>query len=215
MAASSNPVLVRANATAARVQGFEGTLEWKPSRTLAFGTVVTWLRTRDLSTGAPPNIEGGTPAPEGYLTVRFVAPSTRWWVEPYVHAAARQPRLSSLDLEDRRTGATRSRSSISSFFLNGATARGWVSPGTDNLPGTADDVLAVTGETLAEIQDRVLGAGVTSAPLFTAVPGYVTAGVRGGPVPGGTRSSSTPRTSGTPTTVGSAGVSMRPGAGCR
>jgi hemoglobin/transferrin/lactoferrin receptor protein len=180
VAASSNPVLVRANVTAARVQGFEGTLEWKPSRTLAFGTVVTWLRTRDLSTGAPPNIEGGTPAPEGYLTVRFVAPSTRWWVEPYVHAAARQTRLSSLDLEDRRTGATRSRSSISSFFLNGATARGWVSPGSDNLPGTADDVLAVTGETLAEIQDRVLGAGVTSAPLFTAVPGYVTAGIRGG-----------------------------------
>ncbi len=180
VAASSNPVLVRANVTAARVQGFEGTLEWKPSRTLAFGTVVTWLRTRDLSTGAPPNIEGGTPAPEGYLTVRFVAPSTRWWVEPYVHAAARQPRLSSLDLEDRRTGATRSRSSISSFFLNGATARGWVSPGSDDLPGTADDVLAVTGETLAEIQNRVLGAGVISAPLFTAVPGYVTAGIRGG-----------------------------------
>src|SRR5918994_5704435 len=68
----------------------------------------------------------GCPAERrGYVTVRYVAPGTRWWVEPYVHAAARQARLSSLDLEDRRTGATRSRSSISSFFLNGATARGW------------------------------------------------------------------------------------------
>jgi hemoglobin/transferrin/lactoferrin receptor protein len=180
VAASSNPVLVRANLASARVQGFEGTLEWNPSRTLAFGTVLTWLRARELSTGAPPNIEGGTPAPEGYLTVRYVAPGTRWWVEPYVHAAARQARLSSLDLEDRRTGATRSRSSISSFFLNGATARGWVSPGSDHVPGTPDDVLAVTGETLAQIQDRVLGPGITSAPLFTAVRGYVTAGIRGG-----------------------------------
>jgi hemoglobin/transferrin/lactoferrin receptor protein len=180
VAASSNPVLVRANLASARVQGVEGTLEWTPWRTLAIGTVVTWLRARDLSTGAPPNIEGGTPAPEGYLTVRYVAPGTRWWVEPYVHAAARQPHLSSLDLEDRRTGATRSRSSISSFFLNGATARGWVSPGSDRSPGTPDDVLAVTGETLAQIQDRVLGPGVTFAPLFTALPGYVTAGIRGG-----------------------------------
>jgi hemoglobin/transferrin/lactoferrin receptor protein len=180
VAASSNPVLVRANLASARVQGFEGTLEWNPSRTLAFGTVLTWLRARELSTGAPPNIEGGTPAPEGYLTVRYVAPGTRWWVEPYVHAAARQARLSSLDLEDRRTGATRSRSSISSFFLNGATARGWVSPGSDHVPGTPDDVLAVTGETLAQIQDRVLGPGVPSAPLFTAVRGYVTTGIRGG-----------------------------------
>jgi hemoglobin/transferrin/lactoferrin receptor protein len=180
VAASSNPVLVRANLDAARVRGFEGTLEWKPSRSLAFGTVVTWLRAHDVSTGAPPNIEGGTPAPEGYLTVRYIAPSARWWIEPYVHAAARQPRLSSLDLEDRRTGATRSRTSISNFFLNGATVRGWIAPGRDLSLGTPDDVLTVTGETLEQIQDRVLGAGVPSAPLFTAVRGYVTAGIRAG-----------------------------------
>jgi outer membrane receptor protein involved in Fe transport len=180
VAASSNPVLVRANLEAARVQGLEGTLEWKPSRTLTLGTVVTWLRARDVSTGRPPNIEGGTPAPDTYFTLRYVAPSARWWVEPYVHAAARQSRLSSLDLEDRRTGATRSRSSISSFFLNGATARGWIAPGRDLSLGTPDDVLAVTGETLAQIQARVLGEGVTSAPLFTAVRGYVTSGIRGG-----------------------------------
>jgi hemoglobin/transferrin/lactoferrin receptor protein len=180
VAASSSPVLARVNLDEARVQGLEAALEWKPGRLLALGAVATWLRARDLSTGAAPNIEGGTPAPDGYLTIRYIAPSTRWWVEPYVHAAARQSRLSTLDLEDRRTGAIRSRTSIRNFFLNGATVRGWVAPGEDMAFGTADDVLAATGETLVQVQDRVLGVGVASAPLFTAVPGYATVGIRGG-----------------------------------
>ena len=46
--------------------------------------------------------------------------------------------------------------------------------------GTADDVLMATGETIAQIQDRVLGVGVNSGVLFSAVPRYVTLGVRGG-----------------------------------
>jgi hemoglobin/transferrin/lactoferrin receptor protein len=179
VASATNPVLVRANFDEARVQGIEGTFEWKPAQSVMIGGVGTWMRARDLSTGAPPNIEGGTPAPDGYLTLRYIAPNARWWVEPYVHAAARQPRLSTLDLEDRRTGATRSRTSIRSFFLNGATARGWVAPGPDNTLGTADDV-AATGETVSEIQDRVLGVSVAAAPLFTAVPGYATVGIRAG-----------------------------------
>jgi hemoglobin/transferrin/lactoferrin receptor protein len=178
--AATNPVLVRANFDDARVQGVEGTVEWKPAQTFTVGGVLTWVRARDLATGAPPNIEGGTPAPDGYLILRYIAPSTRWWVEPYLHLAARQPRLSTLDLEDRRTGATRSRTSIRNFFHNGATARGWVAPGPDNTLGTEDDVLATTGETLAQVQDRVLGVGVASAPLFTSVADYGTVGVRAG-----------------------------------
>jgi hemoglobin/transferrin/lactoferrin receptor protein len=142
--------------------------------------VYTYMRARDLATGAAPNIEGGTPAPDGYLMVRYVAPSSRWWVEPYLHRAWRQDRLSTLDLEDRRTGATRSQNNIRSFFLNGATVRGWVAPGPDGSLGTPDDVLETTGETVAQIQDRVLGAGVASAPLYTSVPAYVTVGIRAG-----------------------------------
>lgn len=41
-------------------------------------------------------------------------------------------------------------------------------------------MLLATGETLAQIQDRVLGAGVNSAPLFREVGGFVTPGFRGG-----------------------------------
>ena len=50
-------------------------------------TVFTYLHAADQATGVPPNIEGGTPAPEGYLKVRYLQPSGRFWVEPYLHAA--------------------------------------------------------------------------------------------------------------------------------
>jgi hemoglobin/transferrin/lactoferrin receptor protein len=88
--------------------------------------------------------------------------------------------LSSLDLGDRRTGAGRTRAPIQSFFRNGARARGWIGAGPDGTFGNADDVLLATGETLTQIQDRVLGVGVNSSSLFTAVPGYATFGVRFG-----------------------------------
>jgi hemoglobin/transferrin/lactoferrin receptor protein len=86
--------------------------------------------------------------------------------------------LSSLDLGDRRTGAGRTRSSIQAFFRNGARARDWISAGPDGTFNTADDTLIATGETLAQIQDRVLGVGVSSSSLFPEIPGYATLGVR-------------------------------------
>jgi hypothetical protein len=58
------------------------------------------------------------------------------------------------------------------------TSRGWVSTGADNVFGTADDRLTATGETLAQIQDRVLGTGVNASSLVSAIPGYGTFGVR-------------------------------------
>ncbi|MBI2835231.1 MAG: TonB-dependent receptor [Acidobacteria bacterium] len=180
VAPSTVPVLVRTNFDDARLFGFEHTVDWQVSPAWRIGTVLTYVRARDKRTDLPPNIEGGTPAPDGYLRVAYAPPGKSFWIEPYIHAAARQGRLSTLDLEDRRTGATRSRSSIRSFFLNGATVRGWIGPGPDGILGTADDVLLATAETLAQIQNRVLGVGVDSAPLLTSIPGYVTANVRAG-----------------------------------
>lgn len=180
VAASSNPVLARANFGAARIYGFENKWNWSVTPHWSLGGVFTYVHASDKRTGLAPNIEGGTPAPDGYLKIRYAPGRGRWWVEPYVHAVGRQARLSSLDIEDRRTGATRSRAGIRDFFMNGATARGLVAAGPDGMFGTPDDVLLATGETLAQIQDRVLGAGVISAPLFMAVPGYVTFNLRGG-----------------------------------
>jgi hemoglobin/transferrin/lactoferrin receptor protein len=179
VAASSSPVLARVNYGDARIYGFEHTLQWRVSRAWQVQTAFTYLHAADRATGAPPNIEGGTPAPDAYVKVRYIRPGGRWWAEPYLHVAARQTRLSTLDLEDRRTGATRTRTNIKNFFYNGATARGWVSTGPDGVPGNADDTLLATGETLAQVQTRVLGSA-DSAPLYTVVPGYAAVGVRGG-----------------------------------
>jgi hemoglobin/transferrin/lactoferrin receptor protein len=177
---SSNPVLVRTNFDDARIRGLEATFDAELTSSVFLGGVFTWLHAEDRASGLPPNIEGGTPAPDGWLRVRF-APNggRRYWVEPYLHAAARQDRLSSLDLGDRRTGASRSRSSIASFFTNGARARGLVSAGPDGVAGNTDDVLLPTGETLAEVQARVLGPSGAAQPLYSALAGYLVFGVRG------------------------------------
>jgi hemoglobin/transferrin/lactoferrin receptor protein len=179
VAVSGNPVLVRTNFDQARIRGLEATLDADLGASFFLGGTFTWLHAEDRSSGLPPNIEGGTPAPEGWIRLRFApAGGRRYWVEPYLHAAARQERLSTLDLGDRRTGASRSRSAIASFFTNGARARGLVSSGPDGVAGNTDDVLLATGETLAEVQARVLPDGVAT-PLFDALPGYVVFGIRG------------------------------------
>ena len=180
VAVSANPVLVRANFERARIRGLEATLDAELTPALFFGGLFTWLHAEDRATGLPPNIEGGTPAPDAWLRLR-IAPrgGRRFWVEPYLHAAAAQERLSSLDLGDRRTGASRSRSSIASFFTNGARARGLVSAGPDGVPGNADDLLLATGETLAQVQVRVLGPSGAAQPLHPVLAGYFVFGVRG------------------------------------
>jgi len=180
VAAATNAVLVRANFDDARIAGVEHTFDWRPNPRWTAGTTFTYLYAKDTRTGLPPNIEGGTPAPEAYVRVNYFAPTGRWWAGTYVHLAGAQDRLSTLDLDDRRTGAGRSRTSIRNFFLNGATARGWVGPGSDGAIGSADDVLIATGETLARIQDRVLGVGVASAPMLTEIESFATLGLRGG-----------------------------------
>jgi hemoglobin/transferrin/lactoferrin receptor protein len=180
VAAATNPVLVRANFDNARSWGIEHRGVVQLNSNWRVQTTFTYYNVEDTKTGLAPNIEGGVPAPDGYLLVQYTAPGGRWWVQPYLHAAGEQSNLSTLDLSDRRTASPRNRNSIRAFFLNGATNRGWISPGSDGALGTADDLLTATGETLAQIQDRVLGPGVNSSVLFAAVHGYVAFGTRGG-----------------------------------
>ena len=40
--------------------------------------------------------------------------------------------------------------------------------------------MLATGETLSQVQNRVLGVNVNSAPLFTYLPSYAIANLRGG-----------------------------------
>jgi outer membrane receptor protein involved in Fe transport len=180
VAASTNPVLVRANFGRAQVTGFELSFSVHLSKSFRLSTVATSLRAEDRDTGEPPNIEGGTPPPEAYLFLRYAPQGRPFWIEPYVHLAERQTRISTLDLSDRRTGATRSQSSIADFFNNGARARGLIGPGADATPNTPDDVLLETGETLPEVQARVLGPSLAANPLWPVIPGYAVFGLRGG-----------------------------------
>jgi outer membrane receptor protein involved in Fe transport len=177
--ASSTPVLARANYSDARLFGVEYTLDLRLGRAWSLGGNFTYIRARDKATGAPPNVEGGTPPPTGFLRLRYMPPGKRYWIEAYATLAGRQERLSTLDLADRRTGALRSRADIANFFNNGARVHGLIGPGPDGRFGTADDILRATGETLAQVQTRVLGAAA-SAPLFPYLPGYGLVNVRGG-----------------------------------
>jgi hemoglobin/transferrin/lactoferrin receptor protein len=166
---ATSPVLVRANCGGARLRGLEHSLRFRFTRALSLGENLTRLRASDRNTGLPPDIEPGIPPLTVNLTLLYAPPTRRHWVELYGVVADRQDRLSSLALGDRRIGASRSRADIAGFFHNGARVRGLVAAGR----------LLPTGETLAQVQQRVLGLA-ESAPLFTAIPGYGALGIRGG-----------------------------------
>ena len=93
----------------------------------------------------------------------------RTWVEGAVTFAQTQTRLNSGDLTDARIGATRTRTSIANYFNGTATDLGLVRGG----------FLAATGETVAQVQTRLLGSA-TSGLLFPNAPGFVAVGARAG-----------------------------------
>ncbi|MFM9903085.1 MAG: TonB-dependent receptor domain-containing protein [Pyrinomonadaceae bacterium] len=188
VAASSNPVLVRANFTSATIWGVEYELQARLTNSLMLKGNYTYIRASDKTTGVPPNIEGGTPPPTGFLSLRYNW--SRFWVEGYTTLASRQDRLSSGDLADRRTGAPRSRSQIQNYFRRGACVKGLTTPGPTGC-GSAGGILTSTSETQAQVQNRLLPIGATIngvtvvndstvVPLFTHLPGYGLANVRGG-----------------------------------
>ena len=176
---SSSPVLVRANFTSARLYGFEYEVEAAPTSRLELKANYTYVRSEDERDGTPPSIEGGTPPPQGTAAVRYEIGRSAW-IEVVASFADRQDRLSALDLSDRRTGATRSRNQIANFFRRGACVAG-LTNNPDGVCGTGDEtVLLRTGESIAQVQNRVLGNGVNSAPMFRHLPGFVLFGIRGG-----------------------------------
>lgn len=179
---SISPVLTQANIDLARVKGIEaeGAYRFHDNWTLAGN--FTYLRAEDTATGLPPSLGGGGfPPAYGFGRLRYQPPGKKYWIEGYASAAGRQDRLSSLDLSDRRMGAARTRAQIQNFFRRGACVRGITTVGSNGQCGSAGGILIATGETLAQVQDRVLpGAGSAAVPMFTAYPGYVLLGVRGG-----------------------------------
>lgn len=180
VALSTSPVLVRANYSAARIYGIEAESEAWLTKSLKFTANYTFVHAKDKTTGLPPNIEGGTPPPTTFVSFKYQPIGKNFWIELYSILAQKQNRLSSLDIEDRRTGALRTRGQIANFFRRGACVRG-LTNNPDGVCGTGDEtILLLTGETLAQVQNRVLGIGVNSAPMFTYLPSYGLLNLRGG-----------------------------------
>lgn len=188
--APTSPVLVRVNFDDARFNGVEFNTEARLSDNFSTKGNFTYIRAYSLFNGLPPNIEGGIPPATGFLSLRYQPKSSsRFYIEGYTVLAARQRRLSSLDLSDRRTGAARSRANIQNFFRRGACVRGLTTPGATGC-GSGGGILLPTGETLAQVQNRLLPIGATingvtvvnndtSVPMFPALAGYGLVGLRG------------------------------------
>jgi outer membrane receptor protein involved in Fe transport len=109
------------------------------------------------------------PPPMGGAALRWSPVSRALWVEAVMSFAHEQTRLNSADLADARIGGLRTRASIAAFFNGSAVDLGLV----------RDGVLLATGETLPEVQSRVLG-GAASAPLYDRADGFVVFGLRAG-----------------------------------
>jgi len=190
VAVATSPVLVRVNFDDARFNGLELNAQALINPQFSLNGNFTYIKATSLFNNQPPNIEGGVPPPTGFLSFRY-QPRSSFWVEAYSTIAGSQDRLSTLDLADRRTGAARSRTQIQNFFRRGACVRGVTTPGPTGCgSASATAILIPTGETLAQVQNRLLPIGSTIngvtvvnndtlVPLFTEVKGYGLFGVRG------------------------------------
>jgi outer membrane receptor protein involved in Fe transport len=130
------------------------------------------------------------PPQQGRLALLYTPSGRRPWVQVAGRFAGAQRRLSGGDLEDERIGASRRRSDIADFF-RGSRNEALLSPGADGIRGTADDLFTPTGETLRQIQDRVLPLGATiygitvandgtRIPLYDSTAGWLAVDVLGG-----------------------------------
>jgi hemoglobin/transferrin/lactoferrin receptor protein len=132
------------------------------------------------------------PPQQGALALRYLPTlfnGRLTWLELSGDFVGAQERLSGGDLTDERIGAARRRRDIADF-MRGSLVRPYLAAGADGAFGTADDVFIATGETLLQIQERVLPLGATingvrivnddsRAPLFLKTAGYATLNLRG------------------------------------
>src|SRR6185503_4527107 len=164
--ALSSPVLVRVNFDDVRFNGIELNGRARFTDQWSVDANFTYIRAHSLFNGLPPNIEGGVPPATAFVSLRY-QPRSRFYIEGYSILTGRQNRLSSLDLTDRRTGAGRSRANIQNFFRRGACVRGLTTLGPTGC-GSAGGILIPTGETLAQVQNRLLPIGATINGVFVA-----------------------------------------------
>lgn len=165
---SNNAVFVRTNAAKVRMRGVEGSFAARLRSNLSVNGNMFYVHGKDLRTGLPPSLENGIPPLTGFAGVKWER--SRGWIELYSNFAAPQRRFSDNDFVQARIGGLRTRDEIAGFFNGGAVARGLVRNG----------VLLPTGETLAQVQLRLLGPGLQPNQLFNKNPGFALLNLRGG-----------------------------------
>jgi outer membrane receptor protein involved in Fe transport len=165
IAQDQRPIGTRVNVDRARMRGFEAEATYRLSRRLRARAFYS-LSDGRLSTG---EYMRRMPPPLGGVSLRWGSSDDTRWVEGVISFAGEQNRLNAGDLTDARIGGSRTRAAVAGYFSGTATDLRLVSNG----------VLIATGETLGEVQNRVLGTAA-SAPLFDRHPGFAIVGVRGG-----------------------------------
>jgi hemoglobin/transferrin/lactoferrin receptor protein len=166
VAGEARPIVTRVNVSRSRIRGYEGEVN---ARLTSFVRTRAWAsmaRGTELETGLP---RRRMPPGMGGASVTWQPVGARWWVEGTMIAATKQDRLSDGDIGDARIGASRTPASIAGFFNGTAVDRGLVRDGR----------LVSTGETLAQVQQRVLGGSALLA-MFTETPGFAVFGARAG-----------------------------------
>jgi len=165
VAVDPRPIVTRVNVQRARIRGLEADVSW---------TRGDWTGRAHFSMASGRELPTGEflrrmPPPFGGLRVRWSRSASRVWLEGGATFALAQHRLSPGDLADARIGALRTRDTIADFFGGTAVDLGLV----------ANGVLLASGESLEQVQYRVLGdAG--SAPLFAHTPGFLVVSANAG-----------------------------------
>lgn len=171
VATAQDPRAVKAfvNDGASRYYGIESMGRYLVTSRLSVEANYSYLVGRDLNPNR--NIRR-LPPQSGTITMRHTPGGRRPWVEVTLTATGAQDRLSGGDVDDERIGASFRRSDIASFFRGSRVA-----PYVD-----ANGVFRPTGETLLQIQNRVLPglADAVRVPLYRSTAGWTTVAVRTG-----------------------------------
>jgi outer membrane receptor protein involved in Fe transport len=163
----------------ARYYGVETLARYVIARPWALEANYSYILGRELN---PNRYVRRLPPQMGSATLRYTPSGRRPWFELSLAAAGAQERLSGGDRDDERIGASFRRRDIADFF-NGTRVASYVYP--------ANGVFRPTGESLAQIQNRVLPIGSvingvpviddnTRVPLYLTTAGWVTVNVRSG-----------------------------------
>ena len=183
----SRAVKAFVNEGAARYRGIDAVARYRlSSRSMVEGNY-SYLVGHDLNPTRPVR---RLPPQQGSLSIRYQPGGPVSWLEATALFSGPQYQLSGGDITDERIGAARRRSDITDFFGGGLISP-FILPGADGLLQTADDLFGPTGETLAQIRDRVLPIGATingvtvvsdgtRVPLYAETSGFVAVNLRAG-----------------------------------